>query len=209
MYSLLLHFPFPWLCNNLIMATERIEAYFETSKQLIVGKNWQKIVPELKKLATYLLKHQNETVPDGTKGKLLQAIEGYYRYLLQCEANPVAQEAVVALLGTYLQLPEGKLLSATIKKKVLVWYQDLNAAMDEVPASSTAPVASKTTWLVQNIDDKGVLTLLSATDDQLWKEDYSPANIKAFQAQISARLDEGVEVVLELDEATKTVVSLS
>jgi len=191
------------------MATERIEAYFETSKQLIAGKNWQKIVPELKKLATYLLKHQNETVPDGTKGKLLQAIEGYYRYLLLCEANPVAQESVVALLGTYLQLPEGKLLSATIKKKVLVWYQDLSAAIDEAPTSNAAPLASNTTWLVQSIDDKGVLTLLSATDDQLWKEDYKATNSKAFHTQISTLLDEGVEVVLQLNEATNTVVSVT
>lgn len=191
------------------MATERIEAYFETSKQLIAGKNWQKIVPELKKLATYLLKHQNETVPDGTKGKLLQAIEGYYRYLLLCDTNPVAQEAVVALLGTYLQLPEGKLLSATIKKKVLVWYQDLSAAMDEAPTSSAAPVASNTTWLVQSIDAKGVLTLLSATDDELWKEDYKATNAKAFHTQISALLDEGVDVSLELNEATNTIVSVN
>lgn len=191
------------------MATERIEAYFETSKQLIGGKNWQKIVPELKKLATYLLKHQNETVPDGTKGKLLQTIEGYYRYLLLCGSNAAAQEAVVALLGTYLQLPEGKLLSATIKKKVLVWYQDLSAAMDdEVPAASTSPSATNSTWLVQSIDGKGALTMLSAADDQIWKEDYKAANGKNFHAQISSLLDEGAEVVLELNDATNSIVSV-
>lgn len=193
-----------------LMATERIESYFETSKQLIAAKNWPKILAEVKKLATYILKHQNETVPDGTKTKLLQTIEGYYRFYLSSGSNPTAQEAIVTLLGTYLQLPEGKLLSATIKKKVLVWYQDLSAAMDDnTPSSSTAPVVVNTKWLVQTIDEKGSLTLLSATNDQLWKEDYTPANVKDFAVQINALLDEEADVVIELNEATNTIVSVN
>lgn len=183
--------------------------YFETSKQLITAKNWPKILAEVKKLATYILKHQNETVPDGTKTKLLQTIEGYYRFHLASGPNSTAQEAVVALLGTYLQLPEGKLLSATIKKKVLVWYQDLSAAMDDVATSNSAtPAASNTTWLVQTIDEKGSLTLLSAVNDQVWKEDYIPVNVKDFTEHINALLDEEVDVCIELNETTNTIVSV-
>lgn len=192
------------------MATERIESYFETSKQLIAAKNWPKILAELKKLATYILKHQNETVPDGTKSKLLQTIEGYYRFYLSSGVNSTAQEAVVALLGTYLQLPEGKLLSATIKKKVLVWYQDLSAAMDDSSASNAAPFAvPNSKWLIQTIDEKGSLTLLSATNDQLWKEDYTPVNVKDFADQISVLLDGNADITLELNEVTNTIVSLN
>lgn len=192
------------------MAAERVELYFETSKQLIAAKNWPKILAEVRKLATYILKHQNETVPDGAKTKLLQTIEGYYRFYLSSGENATAQEAIVALLGTYLQLPEGKLLSATIKKKVLVWYQDLSAAMDDsAPSSSAAPVVVNTKWLIQTIDEKGSLTLLSATNDQHWKEDYTPANVKDFADQINALLDEEADVIIELSEATNTIVSLN
>lgn len=191
------------------MATERIEAYFDTSKQLIGSKNWQKIVPEVKKLSTYLLKHQNETVPDGAKGKLLQVIEGYYRFLLLSEANSAAQDAIVALLGTYLQLPEGKLLSATIKKKVLVWYQGLSTAMAEAPASNVALAVSSTTWLVQSMDERESLVLLSATNDELWKEDYRPRNIKDFAVQIAALLEDNAEITLEINDSDNTIISLT
>jgi hypothetical protein len=192
------------------MATERIEAYFENSKQLILAKNWQKALPELRKLATYLLKHQNETVPDGAKGKLLQTIEGYYRFYLQSESNSVAQalDAVVALLGTYLQLPEGKLLSATIKKKVLVWYQGLSATPQE-SSQSAKLVSTNSTWLVQTINEKGALTLLSASDDQLWKEDFSPSNPQEFAEQISALLAEDFDVLMELNESNNAIISIS
>lgn len=192
------------------MATERIEAYFENSKQLILAKNWQKVLPELRKLASYLLKHQNETVPDGAKGKLLQTIEGYYRFYLQSEANSAAQaqDAVVALLGTYLQLPEGKLLSATIKKKVLVWYQGLSATPQEI-SQSAVHISTNSTWLIQTIDEKGTLTLLSASDDQLWKEDFTPSNPKEFADQISALLAEDVDVIMELNESNNSIISIS
>lgn len=191
------------------MATERIGKYLEDSKDLLSSSNQPKIVAEVKKLASYLLKHQNETVTDGAKTKLLSTVESYYRYCGLPSISESTREGVSNLLGTYLQLPEGKLVSANNKKKALTWLQELNCVEDKGTQNvSSAALPQCTTWIVTGVTESGELTLLSESNSELWREEYTPSNIASFKDDLRRLLDESDSVVVKINESSNTIIEV-
>lgn len=75
-----------------------------------------KINSEIGKLRTWLVKHQDDTIPDGGKAKLLAILEKYNRAMGYFSE---LTNSVVSLFEDYLQLPEGKLVSSKDKSKVI------------------------------------------------------------------------------------------
>ena len=136
------------------MASERVTKYYDDGKSLISLNNVPKIVNEINKLKTWVVKHQNETINDGSKTKLLSIVELYYRFCITSIDKRLILEPTSALLSDYLQLPEGKLLSAKDKKKVLNWLQELSVMNPDNTTNinnSTSNI-SITKWSVQSLN---------------------------------------------------------
>lgn len=190
------------------MAADRIAKYLDDSKDLLLGGNQAKIVSEVKKLSSYLLKHQNETVPDGAKTKLLSTIDAYYRYCSVPSTSESTREEVANLLGTYLQLPEGKLVSATNKKKALNWIQELTSVKEDGGSKSVTSAVKYTSWIVTGITDSGELTLLNEGNSELWREDYRPANIASFMDVLRNLSAESDSVIVKINESDNTIVEM-
>ena len=58
--------------------------YLSDAQQLVAAKPFkpEKVKSEASKLATWLRKHQDETLPDGAKGQLLECVQLYYKTAL-------------------------------------------------------------------------------------------------------------------------------
>ena len=188
-------------------AAERISKYLDDSKLLISSGNIPKLLAEIKKLTSYLQKHQTETVPEGAKTKLFGTIDAYYR--LAC--IPAAQEnlvdCVTALIGSYLQLPEGKLVSATHKKKALTWFQELNVAPSDAP-NDTAQSPTITTWSLEGINDDGSITLLNVANSEDWKEDYVPSNLQDHIGALQKLQAEEEAVLVDISNSTDSILAV-
>lgn len=169
-----------------------------------------KIIAEINKLTTWLQKHQNEMLPDSSKSKLFQCIEIYYRKI-----HPSAVDAVVDMLNCFLQLPEGRLVTAKDKKKALQWVQSLSNLNQKHESGFNEVIKEKLSlWLVQEVEDsndkqgKQSVTLLSYNDDELWKEDIVIKDPVLFQQVVNLMSNGEANVVVELNEDTNEVVRL-
>jgi hypothetical protein len=191
---------------------DRVAKYYDDGKDLVGGGNSAKIMSEIRKLATYLQKHQTEAIAEGAKTKLFGTVEMYYRYAKGNLTNEAVVDCVSSLLSAYLQLPEGKLVSATHKKKVLQWAQDFTSGSDSAPSSGGAggkAASVVTTWSVEGVNDDGSLTLLSAADSELWKENFMPVNLKEYITTIlTLQEDAAGTVLVDLDEQRSWVVNV-
>jgi hypothetical protein len=191
---------------------DRVAKYYDDGKDLVGGGNSAKIMSEIRKLATYLQKHQTEAIAEGAKTKLFGTVEMYYRYAKGNLMNEAVVDCVSSLLSAYLQLPEGKLVSATHKKKVLQWVQEFTSGSSSAPSSGGAggkAATVVTTWSVEGVNDDGSLTLLSAADSELWKENFMPVNLKEYIATIlTLQEDAAGTVLVDLDEQRSSVVNV-
>lgn len=193
---------------------ERVNKYYDDGKALLGGGNCPKIMAEIRKLTTYLQKHQTESIPEGVKTKLFGIIELYYRYVKGDTTNESLLECVSSLLSSYLQLPEGKLVAASHKKKALQWIQELNAIAGNNGLSGKTGAAASTsvsTWSLESINDDGTITLLNLKNSELWKEDYMPVNLSEHMATIlslQGEMEEAAAVIIELDEGSDTIVGV-
>lgn len=184
------------------MASDRINKFVEDQTKVLVSSSKpSKIIAEVNHLKQWLQKHQDETVPDGAKGKLMVIMEKYNRaqgYFVDI------RDAVVDLYGCYLQLPEGKLVSAKDKAKVLVWVSNISSGEEE-DSQPVAPSISK--WTVESLDArKRKVTLLSMDDPDLWKEDMAVDDAPTMES--IARLMGQGQVVVELEDGSDRIVSV-
>jgi hypothetical protein len=188
---------------------DRVAKYYDDGKDLVGGGNSAKIMSEIRKLATYLQKHQTEAIAEGAKTKLFGTVEMYYRYAKGNLTNEAVVDCVSSLLSAYLQLPEGKLVSATHKKKVLQWAQEFTSGSGSTPPEDGRAASVVTTWSVEGVNDDGSLTLLSAADCELWKENFMPVNLKEYIATIlTLQEDAAGTVLVDLDEQRSSVVNV-
>jgi hypothetical protein len=190
------------------MATERVGKYLDDAKTLIAGGSQPKIQAEIRKLTTYLQKHQTESIPEGAKTKLFGAIEAYYRLACVNLSDEGLVDCVSSLLGSYLQLPEGKLVSAAHKKKALVWIQELNASSGSSSKDTKTTKSTISSWTLEGINENGTVTLLSVADSERWLEDCKPRNLSEFISKISELQDQGDVVVVEMDESCGNIVDV-
>jgi hypothetical protein len=171
-----------------------------------------KITAEVSKLKTWIQKHQYETLPDGHKTRLSQTLELYYTFVSRnlelLISNSPGQKligAVSDLLSDYLQLPEGKLLNAKDKKKILNWSTSLNNSVDPSTSNSTIRSEGVKPWVVVSVEN-GVATLVNANDEEDWRENVSVTDSNLYDTMRS-EIDNGGNLVVAIDEKSNTVVS--
>ncbi len=207
-------------------AAERVNKFYDDATLLTsapspssnANNNINKLTSEIMKLKSWLQKHQNEVLQDSMKTKLLQCIEMYYRKVFHRREGLL--DPVTELLGCYLQLPEGKLLSSKDKRKVLQWINSLSCLESGDSLSEglsiNSPVVNtngfiSSTWIVQSVDynnNKNVstLTLLNVDNDELWKEDVV-VEIDLLN-RIAELMDTCDNIMVEVDNSTDTVMSI-
>lgn len=190
------------------MSAERVDKFHEDAEKLIASKNSVKIASEVNKLRTWLQKHQYDVLPDGSKGKLLQILvlyQRFYQSLPDADAKDKFEPSLSGLFSDYLQLPEGKLLAAKDKKKVMTWLQSLSTG----ESSSIPSATSLTRCLVQDVDDSGkTVTIQAVNDESQWLEQI-PVSSQEVYDNISSVFHAGEEdIVVLYDEANNVVVSL-
>lgn len=187
---------------------DRVQKFYDDQVKLLVSNvKPSKICSEIGSLRTWLQKHQNDVIPDNSKTQLFTIIEKYNRaagYFTDI------RDTVEQLFADYLQMPEGKLVSAGNKRKVMVWLENLRASTDDAdsktPSVSTAPSITK--WSVESIDEaKKTVTLLSTEDAELWKEDFPLGRTnKALWSEVRAAFEQGNAVTVDIDEGDSSVV---
>lgn len=205
-------------------AADRVTKFYDDSLLVIQQSqsksNNSKLFAEISKLKTWIQKHQDETLPDGHKGKLLQTLENYNRYVntpgVIFEKEKVL-DIVLDLLSDYLQLPEGRLVTAAYKKKVMNWREILLATTSEsvliAPSVGSSSSSSDhiTRWSVEGMEAKGQkITLLNIDNQELWKEDFVVKDKTIFQRiQLLSREagESGKIVMVEMDERNDQVLS--
>ena len=187
---------------------DRIQKFFDDQLVLLTsGSKPSKICSEIDKFRAWLVKHQDEVVPDGSKGKLMTILEKYNRV----QGNFADyRDSVAKLFSDYLQLPEGKLTNSKNKSKVLIWLQNMadGNICEESPASPGFSSNRSSEWSVEGIDaEQHTATLLSTTDPDSWKEDMLITNIELL-SRIQMLFDEGSTVVVLLDGDEKNIVAI-
>jgi hypothetical protein len=187
------------------MSADRVEKFLEDAEKLAAGGNLSKITAEVNKLRSWLQKHQYDVLPDGSKGKLLQVLVVYHKFFqsLQDASQKESFESIVSsLLSDYLQLPEGKLLVAKDKKKVMTWLQSLSA-----PSDAGASLGSDDRYLVQDIDEEcRTVTLQAVEDDSVWLEGVIVSSNTLFDELLERFRSEGSDIVVSFDSAHRKVV---
>lgn len=186
------------------MAATRIEKFSDDSKALMASNNSKKLSAEIKKFRTWLQKHQNEIVSDGLKTKLFQTIDSYYRYCTNEKNVAIHEDDISTLLGDYLQLPEGKLLSSKDKRKVLSWHQSLAGCKNtgKVAASGVRK------WSVIDINSKNELTMMSDENGDDMMEGFVVEDSQKF-ARIAEMFNSDVPVFLEISNETNEILKIS
>lgn len=190
------------------MAADRISKFFDDAKALLSKDreiSESKINSEIKRMRTWLQKHQNEVVPDGSKTKLFGVIDLFYRFSCVIDKNSSLFEGISDLLSDYLQIPEGKLLSSKDKKKVLNWVETMKVSdSDQGKAAKNRKLSC---WYVEEILKGSLLTLLSVENEELWLENFEVKD-KNIYDEIKNMMDIGNPVIVEIQEGTNCVVSI-
>lgn len=104
-------------------SSDRINKFAEEQVSILTSSSPLKIISEIGKLKEWLIKHQDDAIPDGAKNKLLTILEKYNRAAgYYADIRP----KVIALYENYLALPEGKLLSS---KGIYIYYIYINISI--------------------------------------------------------------------------------
>jgi len=146
----------------------RVERYADDAVSIVKSGVEPKLCSEVKKLRTWLQKHQSETLPDGAKQKLLAAVETYFLYCRNTRPERFdgdVGDAVVGLVDDLLKLPEGKLIAAKSKQKALKWLEATKVSAEAASSSSSSGGGGggggRTKWVVADIDEEtGKLMLM-------------------------------------------------
>ena len=146
-------------------SASRVERYCEDAANIVKSGVEPKLLSEVKKLRTWLQKHQSETLPDGAKQKLLSTVETYFLYCRNTRPerfNGDVGDAVAGLVDDLLKLPEGKLVAAKSKQKALKWLEATKMSGEaDASSSSGGGGDGRTKWVVADIDEEtGKLMLM-------------------------------------------------
>lgn len=186
-------------------AIERIQKFHDDQIKIMVpGTKPTKITSEISKLKTWLVKHQDEAVPDGSKGKILTCLEKYNRaagYIFDIRS------ATESLFQDYLALPEGKLLTSKNKDKVKTWLENMVDG-DEGNDAPRKELKTKR-WDVAMIDDVHRLCLIR---EDLMHEEVVVADKELLKkieryyhgedgCSVSVGEEDGLVIVIEAFEA--------
>ena len=188
------------------MSDARAEKYYEDAVHICKSGVEPKMLSEIRKLRTWLQKHQSETLTDGAKQKLLAATECYYLYCVKREERFEGEVGglVTELVEDLLKLPEGKLISAKSKTKALKWLETTKLSFE----ASTETVISTTRWVVGDIDESGRLMMMSERpgSDELI-EDFVVHDLETL-TKIREYFQFEAPILVDLDMNREKVVSV-
>lgn len=162
-------------------ASDRVDKFYGDMASFIEAKNAKKLLSEIDRLKTWMQKHQNETLTEGSKTKLVSCIEACVRY----QDNEV-KESALSLVSDYLTIPEGKLATSKAKKKFLNIVNDSHRAVS-VKDGDTVDKKATITWTVIDIN-KALLFNLESDDGQIID------GVKVIDKNLAKRLKEKFEV---------------
>jgi hypothetical protein len=187
------------------MSSERIEKFQTDCEYLLRIKNIPKIVVEIRKLCTWIQKHQNGIVPDSHKQILLSIIESYVQLLLK-EQNNLLIDIIINLVDDYLKLPEGKLVNSKGKKKALKWLEIL-AGIQNNSDTENLNVQSPIRYLVIDMDQESKkLTVVNEKDQDIILDNIS-LQIEVFN-EIYQQFENQQDVYVELSEGQSMVIKI-
>ena len=181
-------------------SVSRVQRYYDDAVRLLATINDSKITQEVKKLRQWLQKHQQETLPDGAKGKLMSTVEAYYIF---CTKRPTKfddelGDSIQNLVGDFLKIPEGKLINGKQKLKALKWFESTSVSSSSGKGKFNTSSTTKK-WTVCDIDESGMLMLLSnqpGSDNII--EDFSITDTELL-GRIRECFDSEGTVTIELD----------
>ena len=147
------------------MASERIDKFFDDARHWTDpnARNDGKAMTEMSRLSKWMIKHQSESVGDGSKNRLLSVVELFFRYIprdTSSEATVQLTEAKSALISDYLKLPEGKLVNSKLKRRALSWIEQLSTQSNEEPAVQDCEYELGQRWMVADIAEDQTLSLM-------------------------------------------------
>ena len=145
------------------MSDARAEKYYEDAVLVCKSGVEPKMCTEVRKLRTWIQKHQTDTLTDGAKQKLLSAVECYFLYCMK-RSGKFEEEVgglVTDLVEDLLKIPEGKLISAKSKTKALKWLENTTLSNEAAAGTETSASNTRSRWVVGDIDESGRLMLMS------------------------------------------------
>eukprot|EP01040_Poterioochromonas_malhamensis_P008477 gene8477-9173_t len=198
---------------------ERILKFYDDATNLLSNKlesnqrggYESKVITEINRLRTWIQKHQDDVISESGKTKLFQTLELYYSSSLNIEKgfSDSFKDTVFNLLSDYLQLPEGKLLAAKDKKKVLSWTSKF-VETGKAPAN-TSSVINISEWYVYSGDSDDNFQLMNSKNEEDWKEGVTTIS-KALQQELNTLLEEkgdsGDSVIVLYNEELNKIVAI-
>eukprot|EP01041_Mallomonas_annulata_P010635 gene10635-22202_t len=188
---------------------DAVECIYAPTRELGHPNNSnQKISSEISRLRTWIQKHQGETVPDGAKTKLMTIVEKYYVHLTSGN-NSAILDIVTGLLSDLLSLPEGKLISAKGKSRLLKWLQSLNKSNSDEPKVDNHSLQEASVWVVADIcDNTGALTLMKPDVDSNELIEDVIVHDNSLLIEIRRMFEEEEYVAVELDSSRNVIRTL-
>eukprot|EP00443_Scrippsiella_acuminata_P100755 CAMPEP_0115752324 /NCGR_PEP_ID=MMETSP0272-20121206/95730_1 /TAXON_ID=71861 /ORGANISM="Scrippsiella trochoidea, Strain CCMP3099" /LENGTH=104 /DNA_ID=CAMNT_0003197565 /DNA_START=10 /DNA_END=324 /DNA_ORIENTATION=+ len=104
------------------MAAERVEKFHADASALVSSKplKAEKVKAEITRFRTWLQKHQDESLPAGAQGKLVDVVQMYYKIVAAGGLDgDMLHDSVLGVAEDLMKLPEGKLVTIKAKKTVL------------------------------------------------------------------------------------------
>lgn len=139
----------------------------------------------------------------------------YYRYCSGSIGDDGLLNSTEEMIGAYLQLPEGKLMTSKHKQKAMGWLNELSglaapAAGGVCGGDAVSGACIISDWTIEGVSDEdGSLTLLSTANEELWKENFIASNGNEYIDAIRRMCSEHESVFLRLDETNNTILDIT
>ena len=192
---------------------ERIDKFLEDQAAVLTAKDSSsksgKVNSEIGKLKQWLVKHQDDSLPDNSKAKIMTILEKYnraYGYFSDIRSS------VISLFSDYLQLPEGKLVNSKNKQRVLNWLQHMEPEKDENGNELHKNRGSISRWSVESINvEEQTVSLLSIVDLELWNENFKLTDPAQFLEIRQLFENEGGQnrIMVDIDSNINNIVHIS
>jgi hypothetical protein len=157
------------------MADERIDKFFDDCAHVIDGGSAAKISTEVRHLAKWMQKHQEDRATDSAKGKLFSTVQSYYKFALRPDVDERVHSMIHELIDSYLKIPEGKLVSAKNKQSAMKWLETLRSKNIGSLGGSDL-LAERVRYVVMEVRGRHVSAMKSDTNEMVEDLDLSPAD---------------------------------
>lgn len=132
---------------------DRVSKFVEDAHKLLESPiNVPKVEKELKRLRTWLFKHQDESLQKGKQAELLSTVKSYYKVAMGESTESTLRDAVFGVVDDLLKLPEGKLVSSKTKGDCLKMLRQLGGQEETLDVDKSDESSSTVgVWLVADV----------------------------------------------------------